>query len=274
MDLRGAAIAGSLAILGAIPIATPARAQNVQVAAGHWTVDYGNVRCSLARRLGGQQSPILILSSFLGRDEPEVVLMRDGSEVLPDLPSRVEVVLGPSEEVRRGTRRGRRVEGGRIVTLEGLGEGFIERFAESQVLRIRAGSRVLAELRTPNAGAAVAALKACNDDLLRSWGIDTEARRNWQRTPTVASGSINDGDYPPDALRQGQSGSVVVRFMVGTDGQASECRVVVTSHVSILDSETCRLISERLRYRPALDAQGQVVAATFIQTVHWRMPED
>lgn len=265
------AATGGMAL--AMATAVPSQAQNVQVPPGNWTVDYGNIRCSLARRTGGAGSPIVILSSFLGRDEPELLLMRDGAEALPSLPSRMEVVLGPNNLVRRGTRRARRVEGGRVVRIDELGEGFIERFAESQMLRIRSGSRLLLQLPTPNAAAAVTALKACNDDLLQSWGIDTAARRTWQQLPRLASGSITSSDYPDEAARIGQRGTVVVRFTVGTDGRASGCSTVVTSHFAPLDAHTCRLMAERLRFQPAVDAQGRVIAATYIQTVRWELED-
>lgn len=258
----------TLALALALPaFSGPAAAQRLPVEAGKWNVDYGDIRCSLSRRLGGPQSPVLILSSYLGRDEPEIILMRDGSEELPDMPNSVEVVLAPSNHVARGEPRERRVQGGRILSIRELGEGFVDRFAASQSVRFQARGRPLFELAIPQATAAVAALKACNEDLLRSWGVDTTIPVT--RRPRHLSGSIDYPDYPTEAIRRNEQGTVVARFIVGVDGRVQNCAIAVSSSHPSLDIPTCELIVERYRYEPAVGEQGQPVAGLAVHTVRW-----
>lgn len=52
----------------------------------------------------------------------------------------------------------------------------------------------------------------------------------------------------------------MVRFTVGIDGRARDCRVITSSGHAVLDATTCRLIEARFRYAPARDAAGQPVA--------------
>lgn len=249
----------------------PVAAQRMQPGPGRWNIDYGELRCSLSRRLGGPQSPILILTSYLGRDEPEFILMRDGAEELPDLPDRVEVVLTPSNHVARGVPRARRVLGGRILSIQELGEGFVDRFAASQTVRFQTRGRTLVDMAIPQATTAVAALKTCNEDLLRSWGVDTSIPLS--RRPRYRSGSIRHSDYPAEAIRRNQQGVVVARIMVGADGRAQNCATAASSTFPVLDLHTCALITDRFRFEPAQDEQGRPVSGLYVQTVRWIMPD-
>ncbi len=254
-----------------VAMPAPAAAQRSNVQPNRWNLDYGDVRCSLSRRISGPQSPILILSSYLGRDEPEIILMRDGAEDLPDLPNAVEVVLAPANHVARGEIHRRQVQGGRIVTLRELGEGFIDRFAEAGSIRFQARGRPLIDMTFPGAAAAVTALKECNEDLLRSWGVDTTIPIS--RRPRHRSGSIRVEDYPSRSIERGEQGVVVVRFIVNTQGRAEACRAAVSSTYPTLDQHTCAIIAERHRFHPAEDDQGRPVPGLYVQTVRWVLPE-
>lgn len=262
----GAAFASLLCPLPAALAAPP----NIAVQAGRWNVDYGDLRCSLSRRLGGPESPILGLTSYLGRDEPEMVLIRDGSEPLPDLPNRVEVVLSPGGQVEHGNSRPWQQHSNRILRISDLREGFIDRFAASTSVTLRAGGRPLATMRTPGAAAAVAALRACNQDLLRSWRIPDPS--TYSSPAQIRSGGITSHDYPEAAIREGQQGTVVTRLTVSPEGRVTQCTPVVSSGYRVLDEQSCNVILRRLRYDPALGGDARPTEAVVVQTILWRLP--
>lgn len=83
------------------------------------------------------------------------------------------------------------------------------------------------------------------------------------------SGGVRDSDYPSDALRERLGGTVSVRFTVLTTGRIADCRVVRSSGNGSLDSTTCRLLTERLRFRPATDADGQPVESRLGSDFTW-----
>lgn len=83
------------------------------------------------------------------------------------------------------------------------------------------------------------------------------------------SGSIRDSDYPMSALEAGISGTVYLRFVVGTRGRVTDCTVTRSSGSKALDDTTCRLIQRRFRYRPELDARGRPVAVTVNGEHEW-----
>lgn len=84
-------------------------------------------------------------------------------------------------------------------------------------------------------------------------------------------GRIGNGDYPRAALNAGASGTVYLRFIVDTDGRAHGCRVTRTSGNDALDATTCRLIEQRLRYRPETDGDGRPVAVVVTGRQVWEL---
>ncbi|WP_374408374.1 TonB family protein [Pelagerythrobacter sp.] len=90
--------------------------------------------------------------------------------------------------------------------------------------------------------------------------------------PVHVSGSIDDArDYPvPAGGRAARRGTdVIVRVTVGIDGRASNCTIYRASPDPEADRLTCRLVVERLRFRPATDAAGNPVAAPFYWQQRW-----
>lgn len=82
-------------------------------------------------------------------------------------------------------------------------------------------------------------------------------------------GAIVESDYPPSALRTGAGGTVYLRFVVGTNGRVSQCRVTRSSGHRDLDATTCRLIERRFLYRPARDGWGRPVPELVVGQHEW-----
>ena len=90
--------------------------------------------------------------------------------------------------------------------------------------------------------------------------------------PVWIGGAINNArDYPtPRGGRQARIGTeVIVKVTVGTDGRASNCSVYRPSPDAEADAITCRLVVERLRFKPATDSAGNPVAAPFYWRQRW-----
>lgn len=90
--------------------------------------------------------------------------------------------------------------------------------------------------------------------------------------PIKIAGDINSAaDFPvPPGGRQARFGtSVTVYMTVGTDGRASNCRVVRPSPDAEADAIVCRLAEQRFRFRPATDSEGNPVSATYGWRQEW-----
>lgn len=85
---------------------------------------------------------------------------------------------------------------------------------------------------------------------------------------------ISGKDYPASALRKGEQGTVRYLLQIGADGRVRGCRVIRSSGSSSLDAHTCRIMSARGRFRPAIDSTGNAVPSQEVQAVAWTLPAD
>ena len=79
-------------------------------------------------------------------------------------------------------------------------------------------------------------------------------------------------DYPAEALRKRQEGTVEVDILVTKEGRVGACQVVVSSGSPSLDQGTCDLIMRRARYTPATDDQGDPIEGKDHTKVRWKIP--
>ena len=88
--------------------------------------------------------------------------------------------------------------------------------------------------------------------------------------PVKIAGDINSArDYPAATRDLRIGGQVVIALTVGPDGRPGACRVVRPSRDAEADAITCRLAQARFRFRPATDAGGQPVSATYGWQQRW-----
>jgi protein TonB len=88
----------------------------------------------------------------------------------------------------------------------------------------------------------------------------------------IAGDIVSTRDYP-SATRDLRLGSAVTILLTITEqGRVAGCRVIRPSRDPEADQITCRLASERFRFRPALDASGHPVQATYGWQQRWFMP--
>jgi protein TonB len=83
---------------------------------------------------------------------------------------------------------------------------------------------------------------------------------------------FSSADYPPEALARGEQGTVCVQMTIGTDGRVRACAVLASSGSARLDETTCRIIRERLRFRPAISPAGDPVEDDMVSSLHWTLP--
>lgn len=83
-------------------------------------------------------------------------------------------------------------------------------------------------------------------------------------------GDINSArDYPRASRDLRIGASVTIDITVGTDGRPAACRVVQPSPDPEADRITCDLAMRRFRFRPARDAEGVAIEATYRWRQRW-----
>ena len=83
---------------------------------------------------------------------------------------------------------------------------------------------------------------------------------------------ITTDDYPAGPLRRGVEGTAGYRLSVASSGRVSACEIIASSGDVQLDAATCRFITRRARFEPAMDGSGAPVVGTYSGTVRWQIP--
>jgi len=84
---------------------------------------------------------------------------------------------------------------------------------------------------------------------------------------------VTSDDYPSRALREERAGAVGFRLDIGPDGKVTNCTVTSSSGHADLDSEACRLLTRRGRFKPAMDSSGNPVNDSYSSRFVWVIPK-
>jgi TonB family protein len=243
--------------------------------AGPWRVERIDSRCTLIREEAGARPRFLALETTPGSGVIRLIAADPGwSGFSPAEAAAMRFILEPGDPVA-GERVGPiRKPAGAGVELNSVDWSFLGAFASAGAIRMEGKGRSPVRLELAGASSAVRALRHCEEDSLRQWGIDTGARAGLRRLPKPAgAGAISWfrwEEYPEEAVRARASGTAVARVAVDAAGRPANCSVVVSAGHPSLDSLTCKSILKRARFEPALDAAGKAVRSDYFARTVWR----
>lgn len=249
------------------------------VPSGKWTVDYAASMCVLQRDYGtGPAQVTLGFRPMPLSEQSEIVLVTRaaGERAASVRFDKVSLQLGVAGPVIAGTYRllETKTTPELHYTQISVNAAEAEDIAGAETLFIEREKLPTVRLRLMATPAAVSALKACQNDLLKSWGIDLPAIAKIA-TPAVGKDKadwIMASDYPYQSIRAGEAGTVSILWTVGIDGNPSDCRVTQTSGHPSLDQAACNAILRRGRYTPALDSAGKPIKSYEARKVAWMLP--
>jgi len=81
-------------------------------------------------------------------------------------------------------------------------------------------------------------------------------------------------DYPSSSLRLGEQGTVRFELAITADGRVSDCRILASSGSVELDAATCKRVSQRAKFEPAMDTTGARVSGSYTGSIRWVIPQD
>jgi TonB family protein len=85
---------------------------------------------------------------------------------------------------------------------------------------------------------------------------------------------FSDADYPEEARRNSEQGTVAFLLDIGKDGRPTGCSITTSSGSSVLDAATCRIAKERPRFEPARDARGRATTDRISSRITWTLGDD
>jgi hypothetical protein len=116
------------------------------------------------------------------------------------------------------------------------------------------------------------AIRNCTDGLMKLWGLNPEEQKNAIAGPRPSISPRNwlqSSDYPKDMLLQGRSAIVRYRLDVNEAGRVAGCHSYTSEKAKQFGDMTCRLLSMRGRFSPALNHDGKPMRSFYIGTVNW-----
>jgi TonB family protein len=91
-------------------------------------------------------------------------------------------------------------------------------------------------------------------------------------TPFIFAACFYESDYPAEAYRAREQGTVGVRVVVGADGNPTDCTITASSGSALLDRSTCAWLMTRIRGANGYDAENRPIAITLSGRVAWVLP--
>ena len=79
-------------------------------------------------------------------------------------------------------------------------------------------------------------------------------------------------DYPVEALKKDQQGTVSIRLAVSAEGKVTGCEITASSGHRILDEAACSSMRRYAIFKPALESDGTPVESTFETSITYALP--
>lgn len=90
-------------------------------------------------------------------------------------------------------------------------------------------------------------------------------------TPTTPTPWFQSEDYPVRAFQRRQQGTTAFEVVISPDGRPTDCRIVMSSGHSMLDSKACTVAMKRVRFTPAADDNGRPAYGVYRTQVRWAL---
>jgi hypothetical protein len=267
--------------------AAEAGAPRVFKPAASWTADYGDDYCRLVRNFSdgtdeislamdrvqpGQFTRIILIGNaiklYRRATELGVRTMREGdNRTMPFLHSTTTdgkqyLLLGPAlfgPQPAAGTPPGPPPAYDRAAEQEYA--------AGVNALLLTDGTVDPVEIDTGSLKPVIAAMQACTDDLVKSWGVDPEKQKTVSRpvapdgnaSKWLPQGTIAFSDFPKLG-----GGTNMIRLMVDATGKPTDCKIQLATLEPAVNEKVCKALLDNAHFQPALDASGQPFASYYV----------
>jgi hypothetical protein len=249
--------------------------------------DYGDDYCRLSRNFsdGGDQISLAFDRIQPGFDT-RMILLGDAIKLYRGT-GNLGFRFLPAGDERRGALLRSEAQGGKqylLVTPVMIGSASapgappgppppydrtkeLESAGSVQGLMLTEGTVNPIEIDTGAIRPVIAALQACTDDLVKSWGVDPARQK--AATRTVAP----DGDtakwIPDNTISFSDLGKLggemnQVRLLVDESGTPTDCKVHFPSLDQSTNDRLCKALMSNARFKPALDAGGKPFASYYV----------
>lgn len=240
---------------------------------GKWAVEYADSQCVLSRAYETGAGPLIFgLRTWPVFGSIDIILTQPHPSSAGTQSGRAKLVMGPTGAAidTSYTSAVATVGKPRITTMT-IPEDALDTLVDATSADIVLSGKPSLSLALLLMKPALHALSTCNADLSRTWHIDPA-----ERTLAVIKAEaiapeqwISNADVPSQVLDRTPHGAVRLVWLVDTDGRVKNCSVVTPSGEPSADAAACAAITQRGRYRPARDKDGNRIATHSGRQIVW-----
>ncbi len=129
------------------------------------------------------------------------------------------------------------------------------RLKQAKVLSIRSKGALNERFALSAIDPLMKVMNDCVRNLREVWNVTDGGVPGGKLKEAVAGsiqGLIKSQDYPAVSIHEDQSGTVAVALLIDEQGKVADCTVVATSGAAALDAQTCAMLKERAKLKPAI----------------------
>jgi len=237
-------------------------AKRPRVPPDKWAIDYAREYCILSRDGVGSEVGVAFRTRPMA-DEHDLLFYRlpsqkkasfKGSIIRGDGSAAAERWVLVERSIRRQT----------IAETTITGQEMAEAFARARV-RLTGPNGFDVQAPLPDAAKASAALRTCEEDLAKRWGVAPAEMATWA-TAAKPKSDLRELFWSKDLSKVGmlQSGHVRAVLDIDASGRAVKCSIVERSRVRWVDTKICEALLAEARFDPARDASGRAVSGKVV----------
>jgi len=272
-------------------LASSAQAQDVDVfrPSSVWAADYGDDYCRLVREFSdGEDTINLVFQRIQPGPDTQLLLIGNSLRTFRGANQIGWQFLPNDAERRSNYLRAETGDGQQYLRMDNV---FLARFAPPAPgtpfgapqpydraaeqatskgytgLSVTTGLTSPVRIETGALDAPIAALQACADDLLQTWGLDPNKHKSLTAIPIPQpppDGILPAGTIPFSEFRKFAGGGNQVRLMLDAGGKPTACHIHSPTLNEALNTRICNLLMERAVFTPAKDASDQPLASYWL----------
>ena len=256
---------------------------------GKWIVEFADAQCVATRNYGSETDPLyLVLKAPATGGAVQIGTVRKSSKK-DATQIDGEIIFDEAVTVRTSLLEFGNKKMGQRAMLANLSAKDVAPLRQAKSIRIRAREEGISRLGTRLATnvskaeesfavtqmpALMSTLDRCAADLRKIWRVwdDEKGSDGLKEGPTANLSKLFSGeDYPAIAIVQGEMGSVAFVLLIDEQGKVADCTVTETSGLASLDAQSCAIVKERAKFKPAIGLDGKPAKSSYFQRITWRL---
>lgn len=247
----------------AVAIGPVGAARGPKVPAGRWAVEYAEEYCVLSQEGVAGEPSIAIRTRPMDEQHDLMFAVAPAARTaisfkgsldgeLPGTPERWIGIVQKTATAKRWIKSSISAD-----ELASSARAGAVRLTGEKGFAIRAGLPIIDR--------AMAALRLCEADLAKRWGVDPAEMMQWAH-PARSEGDLRELFWSNDKSRVAVFDNKGVRALLEIDaaGKVTDCTILQSSKVAWADRKICDGLKTRAVFRPAIDHAGNAVRSKLV----------